>query len=116
MSPACGSDSGNTAYICLLNEDLLHRAPDAGGISFYTDQFSVGVSRRAVTKEILDSTEYRMGLISSYYNDYLGRAADASGSATFLAQFAHGASDEDVQLDIFGSPEFSAKTSRKVPS
>jgi hypothetical protein len=104
--PTCASSSGTAAFVCALYEDLLGRAPDAGGLSAFGGQLSRGTSRGTVAGEILHSTEYRTALITSYYRDYLGRPPDAGGLATFLTILGTGSSDETVQADMLGSTEF----------
>jgi hypothetical protein len=102
----CSSYTGNDAFLCSAYEDLLGRAPDAGGLSFWGTQLSSGASRSSVAYGILTSTESRDHLVASDYQTFLGRAPDPAGLSYWIAQLNGGASDESVLAGIMGSAEF----------
>ena len=107
-SNLCAAQTGNSAFVCSVYEDLLGRAPDSGGLAYWNAQLSGGASRNAVAFDIATSPEYRGDLVESYYKAYLGRASDPGGLAYWVAQLTSGASDQTVASQILGSGEFYA--------
>jgi hypothetical protein len=107
-SNLCAAQTGNSAFVCSVYEDLLGRAPDSGGLAYWNAQLSGGASRNAVAFDIATSPEYRGDLVESYYKAFLGRASDPGGLAYWVAQLTSGASDQKVASQILGSGEFYA--------
>jgi hypothetical protein len=102
------ADSGGTPgdFVTALYAKLLGRTPDPGGLSFWEDQLSSGVTQSAVAAGILSSTEYEMKCVDAMYLSLLGRGADPAGMSYWVGQLAGGASNESVISGIIGSPEF----------
>jgi hypothetical protein len=107
-SNPCAAYTGNNAFLCSAYEDLLGRAPDSGGLTYWSAQLASGMSRSVVAYDITTSTEYRDDLISDYYEYYLGRPSDSGGLTYWVAQLNGGASDQSVLAAILGSGEFYA--------
>jgi len=107
---SCNSYSANAAFVCALYEDLLGRAPDAGGLATWLAALSAGQSRSTVALGILSSPEYSSYLISGYYESFLGRPPDPGGLSLFVRQLSAGVTDEQVISEIVGSPEFYVDT------
>ncbi len=81
-----------------IYEDFLNRAPDAAGLSFWSNQMA-SLGESAVLANILATPEYQalqggtpQGLVNGLYTDLLGRAPDAAGQAYWLNQFGTAAS------------------------
>ncbi len=102
----CSSYSGNDAFVCSAYEYLLNRAPDPGGLQFWSSQLSAGASLETVAYGIVTSDEYRDDLVSSYYETFLGRAPEPGGLAYWVAQLGEGGTDQSVLAGILGSYEF----------
>ena len=104
-----------SSYVTGLYEDILGRAPDAAGQSFWERILSTGQrSRAAVAYYFLSSSESLFQAVHDYYVDFLGREpslaeeqgyvnAMASGQltpATVTALFLGSQEYLDRQLDI----------------
>ncbi len=102
------TDSGGTqaGFVTALYADLLGRAPDSGGLSYWEAQLSSGATQSAVAAAILSSTEYRTDFVTALYADLLGRAPDSGGLSYWVAQLAGGQSDESIISSIVGSAEY----------
>jgi hypothetical protein len=108
-----GAASGayeTSVFLFELYALLLNRGIDPNGDGTFGSQLAAGVSATQVATEILNSKEYRIDLITGYYEKYLGRGTDPGGLATYLAAFSAGATNESVEAGILGSPEFFAKS------
>jgi hypothetical protein len=107
-SPEFYSASGGTAdgFLTASYEDLLGRAPDSAGLTYWEGQLSSGASPTSVIAGILSSTEYRTEFVEGLYNDLLGRAPDAAGLSYWVGQLASGVTDESVISSIIGSAEY----------
>jgi hypothetical protein len=111
-SPEFYLNAGQTAsgFVTALYTDVLGRAPDAAGLSFWVSQLANGVSRDTVAVGIVESPEFVAKLVGSEYLDILDRApsADPAGISFWVSQLLDGTSFETVRADIIGSPEFFA--------
>jgi hypothetical protein len=99
----CLAYTGNAAFVCWVYEDLLGRAPDSGGLTYWVGL--AGVSRTAVAAAILASSECQSDLVTTYYDDFLSRGPDSSGLTYWVDQLNGGAKDESVLASILGSDE-----------
>jgi len=88
----------NQGFIAALYQDVLGRAADPQGITFFTQQIKVS-SRAAVAQQVLTSPEGRQRRIAALYNRYLHRPASASASA-------YGGGEGQVAAAIIGSEEY----------
>jgi hypothetical protein len=100
---AGGSADG---FVTALYQDVLHRAPDAGGAAGWKAELAAGETRDQVAGAFLQSQEAETVVLESIYQEYLGRAADSSGLANFLAMLQHGVTQEQVVADVVGSDEY----------
>ena len=73
-------------YVQHVYSDLFDRAPDPGGLAYWTAALANGTPRVAVANSITYSAEYRAGLITESYQHYLGRGPDASGLGYLAGQ------------------------------
>jgi hypothetical protein len=102
------ADSGATSagFVSALYSDLLGRAPDAAGLSYWEAQLGAGASRSAVAGAILGSSEYLGDFVEAQYVNLLNRAADPGGLSSWVSHLASGGTYEDVICGIVGSNEF----------
>ncbi len=104
-SPAATPDA--QAIITALYHDILHRAPDPGGLSLFVGQLQGGASRGAIAGSLLNSREYFGLVVDQAYAQYLHRAADAGGREYWIGQLLAGASEDTVAAGLLQSPEYS---------
>jgi len=102
------ADSGSTSagFISALYHDLLGRAPDSGGLTFWETKLASGDSRSVVAAGIFGSNEYLNDFVESQYLHFLDRPADPTGLSFWVSKLAGGTSYEWVIADIVGSSEF----------
>jgi hypothetical protein len=96
----------NASWLNGVFADVLNRAPDPSTQAFFLGELQAGQSRASVALQILTSSEYRRGLIQSYFTKYLGRSAAEADIAAFTAALAGGVTDEGVISIIVGSREY----------
>jgi len=106
VAPISLPSTADEAFLHSAYEDLLARAPDSAGITYWSAQLANGTSRSAVAYGIATSTEYRDDLVNNYYETYLGRASDSGGLSYWVGQLTAGASDESVLAATLDSDEF----------
>jgi hypothetical protein len=116
VSDKGGSSGSNTAsatvgslaerVVAEIFEELLHRAVDAVGLSYWGGQLSSNVPAGQVVKGILNSVEYRAGQVQDLYTHYLHRSADPGGLAAFVDFLNHGGTVSQVAAVLAGSPEY----------
>ncbi|HKO56018.1 MAG TPA: DUF4214 domain-containing protein [Thermoanaerobaculia bacterium] len=106
--PLAAIPDGTSNFINLLYVDVLGRAADPAGISFYTDMLAHGASRAQVAAALLGSAEYRQKLIGDAFQTLLGRPVDPAGQAYWTAAMSAGLTDEGLLAGIAGSPEYFA--------
>ena len=95
-----------TAYVQRVYQDLVGRAPEAAGMSYWTGVLNSGIPRAAVAWALVTSDEYRSGVIGRMYQQYLGRASDAGGLAYWVGQVGAGLTFEQFQVLLLGSDEY----------
>ncbi|HEV3022434.1 MAG TPA: DUF4214 domain-containing protein, partial [Pirellulales bacterium] len=100
---AGGSDVG---WVDALYADLLGRAPDATGESYWVAQLAAGAQRGAVAYGFAASLERETTRVEDDYFHYLGRAADQGGLEAWVNAFAHGSTNEDLIAGFLSSSEF----------
>lgn len=98
--------SPDQRYVIQLYQDLLHRAPDPGGLATFTSALAQGATRPAVASTIASSVEYRILAIRGLYERYLHRQADPDGVFHFLLFLARGGNLEQAAAIIVASPEY----------
>lgn len=105
------------AFITMGYENVLHRAPDAGGLQAFTNALAQGESRAQVLDNLAQSQESRqvnLGLagdhddaeVTRLYGAALDRAPDSSGLGAYARLLDQGQSVATIAQDLVGSPEF----------
>ena len=80
------------------------RAPDAGGLEYYTNLINSGATAEDVRASLAYSPEAQ-NLIEAVYKTDLGRASDAGGKQFYTDRLAAGGLLSDVKASIQASPE-----------
>ncbi|HEV3343589.1 MAG TPA: DUF4214 domain-containing protein, partial [Pirellulales bacterium] len=94
-------------------QKYLGRAPDAGGLAFWTRQMEAGLTDEQLEAGFIGSDEFFMtqgggtnsGWVDALYQKLLGRPADAAGKAFWLTQLAAGESRAQVAFGFTSSVE-----------
>jgi hypothetical protein len=92
---------------------MLGRAPDAGGLAYYTDQLDHGGTTTSIAQVFLNSPENQAtygklsnsAYVDALYVNALSRHADASGLSYWTDQLDHGVSRADLAVSLSQSPE-----------
>lgn len=98
-----GSD--NATYVDAVYDNLLGRAPDAAGRTFWLDRLEQGVSRGTVAAAFLAVDEVRGNRIATYYRDFLGRAATGDELA-YWVPVDRAVGEYEVIARFLGSDEY----------
>jgi uncharacterized protein (TIGR03118 family) len=93
-------------FVTQVYADLLHRAPDAGGLAYWNGLLSRGATRQDVVSGIENSGEFRGVEVTNLYEQLLHRAPDTTGLNFWSIQLAAGKTVEQVAAGIAGSAEF----------
>lgn len=94
-------------YVTAVYEDVLGRAPDANGLSYWSGLLDQGTAISSVAYAIAHSAEYYQNfVITPDYQRLLGRVVDASGLAYWTTQMQNGLTDQGLEADLVSSDEF----------
>jgi hypothetical protein len=106
------SISQNQRFVAHLYLDLYDRAPDSGGLNYWTGVLNNGsMTRLQVATQFNQQSEYYTDLVNYYYQRYLDRSVDSAALAFWVPQLLLGGkSNEFVQAGILGSTEYLQKT------
>jgi subtilisin-like proprotein convertase family protein len=112
----CGDDTDPTrAYVAAVYDDLLGRAPDAGGLEFWAGRIERGtISRTTFTGQMARSNEYATKVVTRAYQDVLGRDPDPSGRIYWANRVGAGMAPSVLVLQLIASNEFLASTGGDV--
>jgi hypothetical protein len=100
---AGGSDK---LWVDAMYVDLLGRAADQQGESYWVGQLAKGVQRSDVAFGFAASLERERQRVSDDYMHYLGRLPDQQGIDFWVNQFAHGLTNENVITGFVASDEY----------
>jgi hypothetical protein len=94
-------------FINQVYTDLLARPADAPACSTFESPLVNGTLTTAqMALTVLTSSEYRLDLVGSYYQNYLNRPGSGAERSGWLPYFTGGGTDQGVQAQILGSLEF----------
>jgi hypothetical protein len=96
------------AFVSALYGDVLDRAPDIGGLNYFTQLLNQGASHDQVAQVIWNSPEHRGLEVDEYYEVFLHRMPDAGGRAYWVNALVSGVSEQTVQIAILTSGEYQA--------
>ncbi|MDR7040423.1 MULTISPECIES: DUF4214 domain-containing protein [Methylobacterium] len=103
-----------TAEVARLYVGVLDRAPDTGGLEYWSSSLGNGASLTSVAAAFLGSAEYGAlhptpltdtQFVENLYADALGRAPDAGGQQYWVGVLGSGTPRADVAVGIAESPE-----------
>jgi Ca2+-binding RTX toxin-like protein len=106
----------NTQFVTLLYNNVLHRAPDSGGLANWVGSLNGGATRQSVVVGFSESaefvvaadTEVHAGQVYRLYQATLNRAPDAGGFVSWSDTLDNGQGLESVAGGFVGSVEFQA--------
>jgi uncharacterized delta-60 repeat protein len=110
LAPTVGADAlPGERFLAEVYLDVLGRPLDASGRATWGAALASGGTYTQVVAGILDSTEYRTGVIAEVYQRFLHRAPDEVGLTAGLAHIAGGGTTEQLEAVVAGSPEYSTR-------
>ncbi|HVC98047.1 MAG TPA: DUF4214 domain-containing protein, partial [Pirellulales bacterium] len=99
--------SPSQLFVAAVYHDVLGRAPDPGGLSYWTQLLDSGAAVSSVAAAIAHSDEYYANfVIRPAYVKLLDRVADAGGVTYWTSQMDAGVTDQQLEADLVSSPEF----------
>ncbi|HVX61287.1 MAG TPA: beta-1,3-glucanase family protein [Pirellulales bacterium] len=96
----------NDGFLTAVYLDVLHRAVDPSGHTYWLGVLANGVSRTDVSQAIVNSVEHRSDIIEGFYTGLLNRAADPQGLTAYLQLFAGGWTASQIKCLFYGSNEY----------
>jgi len=91
----------NQRYVGAVYQDVLGRAPDAGGESYWTQLLDSGMTASSIAEAIAHSDEYYANfVIRPAYVNLLGRSADGGGVSFWTTQMDTGVTDQELEADL----------------
>lgn len=112
----------NDVFLADVYQDVLNRAIDAAGSTYWRGQLNSGVSRTQVAQMIVQSTEGYTVLVRELYMSILHRSteqinADPNGLNYFVSLLQNGQrTHQGVIVDMAGSLEFQNYVARQPPA
>ena len=103
----------NSSWITDLYHKLLGRAPDAGGLTYWTGQVTA-TSRASVAFRFYQSLESRKARVTALYQELLGRGTDAGG-LTFWADQILTKGDISLAANLANSIEYFNRAQTRFP-
>jgi streptogramin lyase len=101
------SRSPHQQYVVAVYEDVLGRAPDSGGLAYWTNLLDTGTAISSVAESISHSAEYYANfVIKPAYHTLLGRTADDAGVAYWTQRMQNGLTDQELEAGFVASDEF----------
>lgn len=99
--------------VTAMYQDLLGRAPDAGGLADWSARLASGANPVDVAAAITRSEEYNRRKIAEAYRTVLGRTTDEPGVRSWLAAIAAGTVKiDDIANHLVASDEFYLRSGR----
>ncbi len=92
-------------FVQELYQDVLGRALDGAGATWWTGQLANGAQRKEVATQVLGSDEALRAEASQFYQDVLGRDADATGLAYWVANMRGDGKAETARANFIASDE-----------
>ena len=97
-------------YVEAVYEDVLARAPDAGGLAYWANLLDAGAPITSIAQRFAHSDEYYANfVIKPDYLKLLGRAADDAGVKHWTQLMQAGLTDQQLEADLSASDEFFQK-------
>jgi hypothetical protein len=101
-----GKDA-NGRYVVAVYSEVLDRAPDAGGLDFWTDLLDSGTAVSSVAESIAHSAEYYASfVIKPAFLSLLGRAGDDAEMSYWTKSMQNGLTNQQLEAGLVASDEF----------
>ncbi|HET6878882.1 MAG TPA: DUF4214 domain-containing protein [Pirellulales bacterium] len=96
-------------YVTAVYHDVLNRAPDAGGLAYWSNLIDKGAPISSVADQIGHSTEYYTNfVIQPDYQKLLGRAGNQAEVQALAGEMQRGLTDQGVEAKLVATDEFFA--------
>jgi hypothetical protein len=101
----------NSQFVSLVYQNVLGRAPDAGGLAFWTGRLGAGMTRGDMMAAFSESPEYRAVIgnevyVTMMYVGMLRRSPDAGGFSFWVGYMDGGKSGLDLIAGFLAAPEY----------
>lgn len=106
LALSAAANAALESYVASLYQDLLHRAVDGAGQSYWMNQIAQGETLGQIASTIAHSGERFAALVESTYQSVLGRGADVAGLNYWLAAHQAGLTDEQLEAGLLATDEF----------
>jgi VCBS repeat-containing protein len=104
-------DAGDTnnGFVSLLYERLLSRAPESGGLSYWTGLLNSGrMTTGQVAADFAITHEQHVDLVDFLYDEYFNGATPTAAQAQpYVADLDAGKTQTQIELEIVDSPDYS---------
>jgi hypothetical protein len=105
-TPVAPLAAAPTGFINAVYQNVLMRAPDQAGLTFYSRLLSSGAAPSSIVASIWQSAEHRGIEVDGFYQTFFHRAADLMGRQAWINLMLRGTSEETVMADFLDSPEY----------
>jgi autotransporter-associated beta strand protein/adhesin HecA-like repeat protein len=96
----------NQAFVTALYLNVLQRAPDSIGFTFWVGRLNAGLARVDVASGFETSAEHRGLEVDQFYRTLLHRLADSAGRSFFVSLLTAGHSEAEVVAVLVSSQEY----------
>jgi Domain of unknown function (DUF4214) len=93
-------------FVAVLYRDILQRAPEPAGLSFWASKLDTGTSSTEIVQGIETSLEHRMDEVQGLYRSLLRREGDPQGIGFWAHFMQSGATLVQVEVIFITSTEF----------
>jgi len=101
-----GVGTAHQRYVELAYMQLLNRAADPSGLTYFTGLLDASQPWSTVPQALMPTAEYYGDVITNLYNTILHRAPDSASLATLVSQMQAGTTVETIQATLLGSSEY----------
>jgi hypothetical protein len=106
LAGALGKDA-NGRYVVAVYSEVLNRAPDAGGLEYWTDLLDGGTAVSSVAESIAHSAEYYANfVIKPAFQSLLGRAGNDAEVSYWTNLMQNGLTNQQLEAGLVASDEF----------
>lgn len=114
---AAARDFPTEAFVDRAYRDFLHRAPDPGGMAYWTDQVLAGLSHEGLARLFAGQAEYVDSLVRGFYWRTLHRPPDPEGLAYWSGLIRDGTITEaQVAAALYASGEYFQTAGATLPA
>ncbi|MFN8018154.1 MAG: DUF4214 domain-containing protein [Acidimicrobiales bacterium] len=100
----------NAKYVAASYADALGRAPDPGGLAYWTGKLDKGADRGSVALQFLNSPEARRRRVDDQFLRFLDRYPVASEQATWVAALPSATGEQDLIAYLAGTASYANRS------